>query len=299
MTPSFLYHNVRREPGTSAHFEEIGVQSGVAFNGNGRLMAGMGIACGDADGDGWLDLYVSHYHRQGNTFYRNQQRLSFRDHTAAMSLLVPSLPYLGFGCEFFDYDNDGWLDLYVSNGHVLGPNYPDWKMKPQLYRNLNGERFDEVTGSAGPYFQGEYLGRGSAVADYDNDGAADFAVSHLDQPIALLRNTVSSRGNSIGFRCIGAVSNRDGVNATITLHLGDRTLTRQVIGGGSYQSAPDYRGLVGIGDRASVDRIELKWPSGKHDVWNNVPAGGLYSFFEGVAPRKLMNWEDQADAHDR
>jgi hypothetical protein len=299
MTPSFLYRNLHRSLGQSPRFEEIAVASGVAFDGHGRLAAGMGVACGDADGDGRLDLYVSHYHRQGNSFYRNLGQLSFRDDAAGMNLLIPSLPYLGFGCEFLDYDNDGWLDLYVVNGHVLGPNYPDWKMRPQLYHSQHGGRFEEVSDRAGPYFRGAYLGRGSATCDFDNDGAVDVAALQLDTPIALWRNVHIPRGHAIALRCIGRQANRNGVNAELTIGVGGRRQVRQVLAGGSYQSSPDMRVLIGTGDLASVQRIELRWPSGRLDVAEELPARGLYVWHEGSPPRLVSHWNRLEDAAQR
>jgi hypothetical protein len=149
---------------------------------------------------------------------------------------------------------------------------------------------EEVTSAAGDYFRGAYLGRGSAACDFDNDGAVDFAVSNLDRPIALLRNVQRARGRSIGFKCSGTVSNRNGVNTELTLDLDRRTLVRQVIGGGSYQSAPDYRVLVGTDQSSVVSRLEVSWSSGRQDTWENVPAGGLYLICEGRPPRWLAPW---------
>lgn len=293
MTPSYLYHNRTRQPGTAPRFEEIGVEAGLAFNGNGDLVAGMGIAAGDADGDGWIDLYVSHYMQQGNTFYRNRQNLSFTDDTAAWSLFLPSLPYLGFGTEFVDYDNDGWLDLYVINGHVLGPHYPLQKMTPQLYHNCAGKDFEEVTRRAGPFFREKRVGRGSAGADFDNDGAVDLAVLHLDRPLALLRNVALDRGNSIGLVLVGTLSNRDGINTEITTYAGARTLVRQAMGGGGYQSAPDYRLSIGLGSASKADRLDVVWSSGRRDSWTDLAAGAYYLLVEGRPPRLLSRFAER------
>jgi hypothetical protein len=171
-------------------------------------------------------------------------------------------------------------------------------MRPQVYHNQNGKGFAEVTDEAGAYFRGAYLGRGSATCDFDGDGAVDLAVLHLDYPVALLKNMMRPRGQSIGFQCCGIQSNRDGINVELTLHVDGRKLTRQVIGGGSYQSAPDLKVLAGTGKCAQVDRVESSWPSGVREVWDNVATGGLYLLCEGRPPRLLRRWESEQDVHE-
>jgi len=290
MTPNYLYRNRRQQAGQMPLFEDIGIEAGVAFSGTGSIMADMGVTCGDVDGDSLLDLYVTHYHQQENILYRNLGGLNFMDVTAAIGSFVPTVPYLGFGCEFIDYDNDGWLDLYVVNGHVLGPNYPKAKMNPQLFHNVKGQRLEEVTAEAGAYFAGARLARGAASSDFDDDGAVDFAAVHLDEPVALLLNTTKSRGNAVGFELIGVHSNRGGINCEVALQIGGRRLVRQLLAGGSYQSSPDLRLIVGTGNATLVDRLEISWPSGRTQSWTSVPTNRFYLIREGFAPAELWRY---------
>jgi hypothetical protein len=263
--------------------KEVGTESGVAFDGQGMLVAGMGVACGDFDSDGLLDLFVTHYYREMDTMYRNAGSLFFSDETARIGLGATSLAFLGFGTEFVDYDNDGWLDLAVANGHVLGPHHWLEAMRPHLYRNEEG-RFRDVSDSAGEHFQRKFVARGLAGADFDNDGGVDLAVSNNDRPACVLKNVSPDRGNFLRLDFVGVCSNRSAVNARVTAHVGRRDLVREIIGGGSYQSASERRLVIGLGRRRGADAVEVRWPGGRVDHLGTLQAGD-WLLVEGRLPR--------------
>jgi hypothetical protein len=283
-TPSYLFHNQTATPeDRGLCVKEVGVESGVAFNGQGELVAGMGIACGDYDQDGLLDLFVTHYQRESDTMYHNLGKLIFSDDTAVVGLGTASLPYLGFGTAFLDYDNNSWLDIAVANGHVLGSAHWSYAMRPQLYRNI-GRKFTEVTGRAGEYFAREYVGRALAAADYDMDGRVDFAVSNIDGPSCVVRNTCPSSGNFIQLELVGQRTSRTAVNARITAQVGAGKLMHEFVGGGSYQSSSEHCISIGLAGADAVDSLEIRWPSGQLDRLMHLTANRRWLIVEGREP---------------
>lgn len=284
-TPSYLFHNVTAHSRARAvRVEEVGVESGLATNGQGQLVAGMGIACGDADGDGRLDLVVTHYQGEMTTFYRNTGGLFFSDETAVVGLGTATLPFLGFGVDFLDANNDGELDIVIANGHVLGRHHHSYAMPPQFFFNRGGH-FEEATDRAGPTFRKEFVGRGLAVGDFDNDGGADFAVVNNDQPAYIQRNAAKSRGKWLRFDLVGTRSNRSAMNARVVVRIGDRRLVRELHGGGSYQSASDQRILVGLGDSTKADDVEIRWPSGQLQRVGSLEGNRGWLVAEGRTPQ--------------
>jgi tetratricopeptide (TPR) repeat protein len=256
-------------------FTETGTLVGAAYSENGRAQAGMGVDAGDFDNDGDLDLYVTNFTDDVNTLYQNQGDGWFVDGTYAAGMGSVVRPYLGWAAGFFDYDNDGWLDLFVANGHV----YPQLEEHPAglryaqrnlLYRNHSG-RFEEIGRNAGPGWLVEKVSRAAALSDYDNDGDIDLAVVNLNDVPTLLHNDGGNRNNWLGLKLIGSDSNRDAIGARVTVRAGDIVQVRQVQRGRGFQGQCDPRLVFGLGDRQRVDAVEILWPSGRQQLMDPPP----------------------------
>jgi hypothetical protein len=262
-------------------FEESALFSGLAGNATGGYQAGMGIACGDLDGDGRIDLAVTNFYNESTTYFRNVGQGAFSDQTAAIGLAAPSRYVLGFGTAFLDADNDGWLDLMTANGHVHDgrPQFP-WKMPVQLYLNEGQGRLTDVTRKAGPPFSIPRMGRGLAAGDLDNDGRIDVVIVSQDEPVALLHNQ-SDPGHVLTLRLEGTKSNRDAIGAVVAVASGGRTRVAPRLGGGSYQSAGEPRLHFGLGPDPRVDHVEVRWPSGRVDRFEALAADAGYLLREG------------------
>ncbi len=279
--PNFLYRNLGN--GT---FEEVGQWAGVAVNRNGRPEAGMGTDFGDIDNDGLLDIFVTNLDWETNTLYHNQGKGLFADTTAERGLGEPSLPFVGFGAAFFDFDHDGLLDIVVANGNVLDNakffrDAASYAQPKHLYHNLGGGKFREIHASLGPSFATLTVGRGLAVGDFDNDGDLDILITNSGQPPELLRNDGGNRANSLLVRTVGQKSNRDGVGARITVTTGGRKQIREVKAGSSYLGQNDLRVHFGLGQAPRADKLEIRWPSGAVDVLENVEANQILTVTEG------------------
>jgi tetratricopeptide (TPR) repeat protein len=277
-TANFLFRNLG-----GWRFEEVGHSAGVAANAGGGYQAGMGIACGDLDGDGRPDLAVTNFYGQSTTFFRNLGQGLFTDHTAAIGLAAPSRYRLGFGAAFLDVNNDGWLDLVTANGHVSDqrPVFP-YTMPPQLFLGGTSGVLTDVTAQAGPPFQRSYVGRGLAVGDLDNDGRLDAVMVAQNDPLVFFLNQSDrTAGHSVTFRLEGTKSNRDAVGAVLAVTAGGRTRLAARIGGGSYQSAADPRLHFGLGSSERVESVEVRWPSGRVDRHRDLAADRRYLLREG------------------
>jgi enediyne biosynthesis protein E4 len=266
-TPNYLYRNTGK--GT---FEEAGFSSGFAVNEEGREQAGMGLALGDYDNDGRVDTFITNFSDDSNTLRRNLGDGLFDDVTGRLRLRTPSLPFLGWGTGFLDYDNDGWLDLFVANGHV----YPQvdrfdwgmtWSQRPLLFRNREGARFDEVPPATGSGLAVVRSARGAAFGDLDHDGRLDVVVNNQDHGPTLLRN-VAAAGHWISVALDGGARNpRSAIGAVVTLEAGARRMRRDVVSGGSYCSQSDFRAHFGLGEMTRVDRILVRWPDGRREAF--------------------------------
>jgi hypothetical protein len=288
---STFFHN--NHDGT---FTERGLASGLALSGDGRAQAGMGVDAGDYDGDGHLDLIVTHFSEDYHTLYENNGRGLFTDASYRSGIAVPPLRYMGWGVGFVDIDNDGLLDIFVANGHV----YPEidrfgggtkFLQRKQLFLNLGNKRFKEIGAESGGGLAIEKSSRGAAFGDYDNDGDVDVLVVNMNDRPTLLRNDTSSGNHWIAIRTIGnakagtvSKSNRDGIGARIRLTAGGRTQTAEVRSGGSYLSQNDARVHFGLGSAVRVDRVEITWPSGHVDTAAGLAADRFYTAREGEAP---------------
>jgi enediyne biosynthesis protein E4 len=264
-------------------FEETGAESGVATNAEGGYLAGMGVARGDLDGDGRLDLVVTNFYGESTTFYQDLGGGQFLDRAAAVGLSAASRYLLGFGVAFLDADNDGRLDLATANGHVndLRPNVP-YAMPAQLLMGSPSGRLVDVSRRAGAAWQVPRLGRGLAVGDLDNDGRPDLVIVAEGQPLAYFHNRGPS-GHFITLKLEGMApgSNRDGVGARVTLRAGGRRQVGERIGGGSFLSASDGRLHFGLGASREVESVEVRWPSGRVGRYERLPADAAYLLREG------------------
>ncbi len=267
-----LYVN-RSTPG-KIRFEEMGVLAGVAYDGNGSPNGSMGVDAADYDGCGRPSLFVANFQNESHALYHNEckgDRILFRHVTLAAGIAAIGQVYVGFGTSFLDFDNDGWEDLIVVNGHVMRhPTVLPRRQRPVLFRNEGGH-FQVATARGGPYFQKDHLGRGVAVGDLDNDGWPDLVISGTNEPIAVHRNVAKETAphHWLGLELVGK-DHRDLVGARIVLEAGGRKQTRFVKGGGSYLSARDPRQLFGLGNAERIDKLTVFWPSGKQQTWENL-----------------------------
>ena len=272
--PSLLYRN--NHDGT---FREIAVPSGCALDENGVALAGMGVGVGDYDADGRLDIVRTNFSEQVTTLYRNYGG-GFEVASLRAGLGV-NRKYLGFGVDFFDFDNDGWIDILAVNGHVYAQ-IADRKLhiayrEPKvLYRNLGNGRFEDVSTRAGSAIRAENVGRGCAFGDFDNDGDVDVLVNNLDGPPSLLRNDGGNRNHWIMIKCVGMRSNRSGIGTRVSVTAGDHRQIDEVMSGSSYYSQNDVRLHFGLGRASQADLVELAWPSGAKESFRNLPADRLF-----------------------
>jgi hypothetical protein len=276
-TPNFLYRN--NGDGT---FKEATLVAGVGYSEDGRAEAGMGTDFGDIDNDGFMDLFVANLSDETNTLYRNNGDGTFTNHTFPSGLGEISLLYLGFGADFLDYDNDGDQDLVVANGHVLDDiqEYNDaitYAERNFLFENGGGGRFREVGRERGRDFRLENVARGLAVADYDHDGDLDLLISTSNGPPRLLRNDSRNGHHWIHLSLVGTTSNRSAVGARVEVTTGDRRQVQEVRTGSSYLSQGDLGVHFGLGPATRIDRVEIFWPGGGREVFNNLPADRFHT----------------------
>jgi hypothetical protein len=280
--PNFLFHNQGE-----GRFTETALAAGVAVASDGKARAGMGTAFGDYDGDGRLDLVVTNHETEMHSLFRNLGDGLFAEATVASGLGRVTLPYVGFGVVFLDYDNDGALDLSIVNGHVIdnvaqvrsGGKHAQRRL---LLRNTGGGRFQDVTARSGPAFGEEAVGRGLAAGDIDNDGDLDLLVTNNGGAVELLRNDGGNRGNALLLRLIGEASNRDAIGARVRVTAGGRTHVREISGGSSYLSQSDTRVHFGLGRQTSVERLEIRWPNGRTDALGKLAANRVVTIREGT-----------------
>jgi len=268
MVRNFLYRN--NGDGT---FLDVAYGAGVGFDSNGKPQAGMGVDCADVDGDGLPEIFVTNFAEELNTLYQNRGDGIFEDVTQKAGLGSGFVP-LGFGTKMFDLDNDGDLDIHVTNGHVIDnvklyqPNLT-YAQKDLLYENIGG-KFRDITDVSGPALQVPRVGRGLAVADFDNDGNLDVVISSVGQRPALLRNQGTPGNNWITIRAEGTKSNRFGLGATITVETPEGRQVREINNAASYQSSNDVRLHIGAGKAKTISRIDVLWPSGTKQTLQNV-----------------------------
>lgn len=274
-TANFFYDN-RTPPGELIpRFREIAGQSGLASDRNGLLQACMGVAADDANGDGYIDLFITNFYNESNTFYVSEiPGEAYIDKTAEFGLRDGSVQMLGFGTQFIDGELDGWPDLILTNGHVQDKSKDGipYKMRPQYYRNLGGEAFEELKADTlGPFFAGQHLGRGMARGDWNRDGREEVVISHIGSPAALLTNQTTTAGHFLALQLRGTIGSRDAIGTVARLKIGERTITRQLTAGDGYNASNQRQLIFGLGSAEKIDQLEIRWPSGAKQTFTAVP----------------------------
>jgi len=280
-TPSILYHN--NHDGT---FTDVAVIAGAAFNEDGREQGGMGTTVGDFDGDGRLDIFKTNFSDDTSTLYHNNPDGTFSDVTTAAGLGLHT-KYLGWGTMFFDFDNDSWPDLMLVNGHVypevdkfhLGSDYQEPRI---LYRNNGDGTFSDVSAAAGSGITTVASSRGLAIGDLWNTGQLSAVISNMNSTPSLLKNEQTYANHWIAFKTVGIKSNHDGIGARITLKAGKRVLVEEVRSGSSYYSQNDMRVHFGLGAATKLDSVEIRWPSGLTERFDNVKVDQFNTVTEGT-----------------
>jgi hypothetical protein len=278
---SYLYHN--QHNGT---FEEVGMLSGMAFGPDGGVMAAMCISLADYDNDGWLDLYISDWQGSSDHVWHNDHKGAFTEVTESGGIARPTRSHLSFGGGFFDYDNDGWMDLFIANGHVfpyIEQALPSvrYRQTNSLFHNETNGKFVETSDLAGDVFKEPHLGRGAAFADFDNDGFIDVVVANDGEAPLLLHNSGHNGQHFINFKLVGTNSNRDAMGARIRVVAAGISQIREIQSGGSYLSQSDLRANFGLGKEMIAKTIEITWPSGLQQTFHDLKADTFYLVTEG------------------
>ena len=291
-TPSLLYINKG-----NGKFEEEGLMRGVALDSNGKALSGMGASAADYEGHGWLSIFRSNFSDERETLYRSQNgRGEFEDVTIAAGL-ARNTRFVGWGCGFFDFDNDGWKDLLIVNGHVF-PEVDSLKLdihykdRAILYRNLGNGRFEDVSELAGPGIAERHASRGAAFGDFDNDGRVEVLVNHQNEAPSLLKQAIPIPAHWVLLKLSGTRSNRSAIGAKVKLTAGGRTQIDEVRSGGSYLSQNDLRLHFGLGAATKIDEVRVTWPGGVEQVERNVPIDRVVSITEAGAFGELMRLVD-------
>jgi len=268
-------------------FEEDSVGAGVGYSMDGKARSGMGVDAGDYDQDGWQDLFVTNIDQEMYSLYHNDHDGTFSDAAEENEIAQRTRLMSGWGVKFFDYDNDGNLDLFIANGHPddkieAHSNHVTYREPLLLYHNT-GKGFVNVSGQAGAVFSENLASRGMAVGDFDNDGAIDVLIAVNNDAPLLLRNTGAKGNHWLGVRLVGKRCNPDAIGARITWHAGDLKRSRLKTGGGSFLSSHDPREVLGIGSRIKIDRLEIVWPqpSGATQIFTDLPIDRYVTIVEG------------------
>jgi len=278
--PNYLYHN--NHDGT---FEDVGLLSGAALSADGREQGSMGVDFGDMDHDGLFDVIVTNFTEEPDTLYWNRGKQGFTDISSSSRIGQPSYPLVGWGTSFIDMDNDGWLDLFIVNGHV----YPQmdlvkggvpYRQPFLLFRNNRDKTFEDVSAISGLNNLPMASRRGAAFGDVNNDGKVDVLVLNVGEPPLLLINRTQTPDHAILLKLIGTKSNKAAIGARATVTAGDLVQFNEVRGGSSYLSQNDLRLHFGVGPQTNIDSVEISWPSGKKDTYRNLDADFIYTISE-------------------
>jgi hypothetical protein len=278
-SPSLFFRN--NHDGT---FAEEGLERGVSLSDDGREQAGMGLGIGDFDGDGFLDIFKTHFRSDTEVLYRNNGKGYFRDATVRAGLGVENR-FVGWGTAIMDLDNDGLPDLFFTTGMVypeVESQIPDapWRTPNVIFRNLGGGKFEELQDEAGPALREPHSSRGAAFGDFDNDGDLDILIVNMNEPPSLLRNDSAGGGHWLKVLLIGTVSNRSAIGAQVVASYGGRKQAQAVLAQSSYLSVNDRRLHFGLGTETKAD-LEIRWPSGGRETIRSVEADRLVVIREG------------------
>src|SRR5438876_730918 len=268
-------------------FEEIATPAGVAYSADGRARSGMGVDSADFNEDGWMDLFVANIDREMFSIYQNGHDETFDDQAGPTGIGAATRLMSGWGLKFFDYDNDGNLDLFLANGNpddLIESLHSQVKYQEplMLFRNT-GKSFQNVSAESGPVFAKPLSARGMAIGDFDNDGAVDVLVSVNDAAPILLRNKIGNQNHWLGIKLAGKKSNPDAIGARVAYQAGDLKRSRTKVGGGSYLSSHDPRIVLGIGKRTKIDSMDIKWPQlgAAVDRFTELPVDRYVTIIEG------------------
>jgi hypothetical protein len=285
--PNFLYRN-----NGNGTFSEIGFMSGVAVSEDGGEQGSMGLAIGDYEHKGRWNIMVTNFSEEYNAVYRQEKEFLFTDVSFATQTAQVSFPFVCWGLKFFDYDNDGWQDLFITAGHVypqmenarIGTTY---KQRKLFFKNNRNGTFTEIAASIGPSLMVPAPARGAAFGDMDNDGDVDIAVNNIDGPALILRNEGGNRNNWISIGLIGTSGNPDAYGARVKVTSGDLVQIDECRSGGGYISQHDKRLHFGLQKRTMVDTIEVRWPKGRTETFSNIPANSFVTLKEGAAAPEI------------
>ncbi len=286
--PNFLFQNEGK-----GKFLEVALISGVCYNDMGKEEAGMGTDFGDYNNDGKFDLTVSNYQTETNTLYHNHDSSFFVDNTIPSGIAEITHGYLGWGIKFFDYDNDGYQDIFVANGHLMDnisvlEKHVSYPQRNLLFRNLGDGTFANVMPETGGLALNK-VSRGAAIGDYDNDGDLDILVTNCNERPDLLQNTVGNQNNWVQIQVVGEKSNRSGIGAKVKVVTGDHVQYREVQSGGSYLSFHDLRVHFGVENAERIDLLEVRWATGEIDSGTNLSVNQRYLVVEG---REIVSIEE-------
>ena len=283
----------------SGNFRMVDLASirGVANSGRSFSQASMGMSAADPDQDGDIDFFLTHFAEDHNTYYEQVHPGLWADRTIQVGLAKPSMNLLGFGTEWVDFDNNGTLELVVSNGHVDDVDRKDiqYQMPPQMFRRQPDGRWQELDrATLGTYFDRNHLGRALATLDANRDGRCDVVITHLYTPVSLLINESKTKSSSLGIMLKSRKGSRDAVGSTIRYQVGNQSFTTSLMTGDGYMCANQRRIHVGTGDYAAITNLTIQWPTGESQEVGTLDSGGDYVIVQGDSPHRLFQHQNEA-----